>query len=243
MYLQITTVCNMSCAHCCMSCAADKRGEFMSIDTFNRALDVLGDDHVTIGGGEPTLHPKLFEMIGTVLCDREYLFMVINGKKTNIARTLHGLSKGNDRFDVELSQDEYHEPIDPAIVRLYTETDSIRTVTQISNTGHAVENGVGTTSECVCATLFVKPNGDIKTCACDDAITLCNVHDKNASDIIDNYNTMLCDIGESIDQCTTAMRDSLQELDQDEMDLCPETIEMIEFVLGKFDNIPVQLCA
>lgn len=243
MYLQITTVCNMSCAHCCMSCAADKRGEFMSIDTFNRALDVLGDDMVTIGGGEPTLHPKLFEMIGTVLCDREYLFMAINGKKTNIARALHGLSKGNDRFDVELSQDEYHDPIDPAIVRLYTETDSIRTVTQISNTGHAVENGVGTGDHCACPTLLVKPNGDVKTCCCDDAITLCNVYDKNARDVLNDYSSLQCELNTG-DDCTTKVLDALTyALEDEDVELPSEFDYLVQLLQGNEQEIKVRYCA
>lgn len=50
-YLQITDKCNMSCKHCGMSCT--KKGTFMSIETFRNALNI-GDESITIGGGEPT---------------------------------------------------------------------------------------------------------------------------------------------------------------------------------------------
>ena len=78
MYIQITTRCNMECEHCCMSATA--KGEDMSIGTFKNALEY--DEYITIGGGEPTLHPKFWEMMGLALGFGEYVWLATNGSIT-----------------------------------------------------------------------------------------------------------------------------------------------------------------
>lgn len=60
-YIQVTTRCNMFCEHCGFSCTAE--GEDMSMEVFERTLQVFEGSYITIGGGEPTLHPKIFEMV------------------------------------------------------------------------------------------------------------------------------------------------------------------------------------
>ena len=62
MYIQITDHCNMTCAHCCYSCSPRKRN-FMSKDVFVKALDLCDLDDISIGGGEPTLHPLFWDFI------------------------------------------------------------------------------------------------------------------------------------------------------------------------------------
>lgn len=235
MYLQITSVCNMSCAHCCMSCAANKRGEYMTMETFNNAVRLFDTEYFTIGGGEPTLHPKLFEMIGTILCLPDAsLFMVTNGKKTNVAKALFGLSNGNDRFEVELSQDEYHDPIDPSVVQMYRSRGSIRTVTRISNTGHAALNGVSTTDDCSCPDLLVKPNGDVMSCSCDDAIKLFNVNNADAPQRYREYCNMFMDLDCS--QCTSSIIQAIDETDLD--DLSDEAREMANWFYAQHEEQP-----
>ena len=63
MYVQITTKCNMNCAHCCF--AATRKGEHMPLNIFQKALQVAvrRGDHLTIGGGEPTMHPDFFKYL------------------------------------------------------------------------------------------------------------------------------------------------------------------------------------
>jgi len=49
----------MACAHCCFSCTG--KGTFMSQEVFDKALEIAKEYNmtVTLGGGEPTLHPKI----------------------------------------------------------------------------------------------------------------------------------------------------------------------------------------
>ena len=70
MYIKLTNKCTMECAHCCF--ADGPRGtQFMSRETFNKALAlaVEAEQNITLGGGEPTLHPLLFEFIGKAIVD------------------------------------------------------------------------------------------------------------------------------------------------------------------------------
>lgn len=63
MYLQITSRCNMLCRHCGFACTA--RGHDMSPEHFHKAIALAAEyeQHVTIGGGEPTLHPHCKEFM------------------------------------------------------------------------------------------------------------------------------------------------------------------------------------
>src|SRR3990172_12381336 len=83
MYLQITTKCNMRCAHCLFSCAPNK-GQHMSLTTFHKALKFSKsyDEYISVGGGEPTLHPHfeqiMYECISATSTDTP-LWIVTNG--------------------------------------------------------------------------------------------------------------------------------------------------------------------
>jgi len=69
MYLQITTRCNMHCDHCGFACT--NQGEDMSLSTFEQALDIAADDsNIDIGGGEPTIHPHFWKMLGLSLATK-----------------------------------------------------------------------------------------------------------------------------------------------------------------------------
>ena len=63
MYIRILNECNMSCDHCMMNCERGVKGEHMNHGTFARALDFAKDygEHITIGGGEPTMHKDFFD--------------------------------------------------------------------------------------------------------------------------------------------------------------------------------------
>lgn len=150
MYIQLTDRCNMHCDHCCMDSSRSRKG-FMDEATFSLALSMAIDHDgcVTIGGGEPTLHPKFFDFLndarrafrnGDLSCSP---FVVTNGKnKRRALRLLKETQPDDDcgmyvdsRFPngepktwhdepgvyVELSIDYFHEPIDPMIMRLYVD--------------------------------------------------------------------------------------------------------------------------
>ena len=67
----------MSCAHCLFSCT--EKGKDMSMGVFKDSIKIAKeyDSYITIGGGEPTLHPKILEMVG-------YSALMLDGAPTMI---------------------------------------------------------------------------------------------------------------------------------------------------------------
>ena len=185
-YLQITTRCNMKCAHCGFACTA--RGQDMTEATLVNALNFAAGqgESLDIGGGEPTVHPKFWPFLGVIFgFSFEYVWMATNGKRTMDALALANLANDHN-FQVELSQDCYHEPIDERVVRAFQSSREGRGVgirnTSTSplgliNAGRAKTNRLGNRDECICPGVMVKPNGDIRPCGCVRAPVLGNVND------------------------------------------------------------------
>jgi organic radical activating enzyme len=156
-YLQITTKCNFTCAHCCYSCNRNgKHGDYHQIIdniAFARSYDdnspSLFFRSITIGGGEPTLHPRFFDILRYCLNDFEYVWMATNGSQTKTMFRLADIINQEDypectcktdeerdncychendtnsiyqedKLTVALSQDPWHDMIDDRIVRLWT---------------------------------------------------------------------------------------------------------------------------
>jgi len=105
----------MMCEHCGFACNSE--GEDISIETFCKALEF--DEIVTIGGGEPTIHPQFWQILGESLAHSEYLWLATNGKKTKIALTLAKLAK-RGVLACALSLDNYHDPIEPEVITAFT---------------------------------------------------------------------------------------------------------------------------
>lgn len=103
MYLQITTKCNMTCAHCCYSCTM--RGKHMDYST---AIDAIAfarnynDESISIGGGEPTLHPRFFDILRHCLNDFEHVWMATNGSQTKTMLRLANIIDGCDYDSFDL---------------------------------------------------------------------------------------------------------------------------------------------
>lgn len=183
MYIQLTTRCNMECAHCCFS--ATRQGEDMPMDTLKKALSLASSygDFITLGGGEPTVHPKFWEMVGVVLgsADTEYPPLIVtNGKKTKTALQLAALAK-RGVLQVDLSQDGYHDPIDNVVINAFkvdrrfrgydsgstTDLRGIRNVEErIISVGRAIKTNVGFEEGCACEDLTIAPDGTIYSCGC-----------------------------------------------------------------------------
>ena len=147
MYLQITTKCNMSCAHCCYSCT--HRGKHADYNTLMQAIICASehdDETITIGGGEPTLHPRFFDILAECLTMFSYVWLATNGSQTNAMFRLSNILDGEDcpececseediengfcncyenaiwqenKLGVALSQDPFHDPIDQRIVDIW----------------------------------------------------------------------------------------------------------------------------
>jgi sulfatase maturation enzyme AslB (radical SAM superfamily) len=195
MYLQLTTRCNMTCAHCCF--AATTRGDVMDRATYVDALCLAREtgDHVTLGGGEPTVHPEFFafldlaiEMFDKGEFEMEPL-VVTNGKRTAHAKKLLRYIEEERSVYVDLSLDEWHDPINPEVRAEFmalqrrrlnawgsTRREVVRGGTRTANTivsvGRAKTNGLGTStvfgyeSRCCCETPVVDPKGDLYSCGC-----------------------------------------------------------------------------
>ena len=178
----------MTCAHCCFACTG--KGTFMNSTVFHRVLEhaVSMGDMVTIGGGEPTLHPKCIEWVikaavATVDIsldnDGPAVLIVTNGKKTDTAIKLAKLAHLG-MIAAEVSQDPWHNAIDTRVIgefTRYSHSDSwdrsrkgyagIRDVSRgVVAVGRAKENDIMHRSGCACETLFIAPNGDYYQCGC-----------------------------------------------------------------------------
>lgn len=193
MYIQITTKCNMTCAHCCF--AATRTGEHMLLNVFEKALSVAVQygDHVTIGGGEPTMHPQFFQYLNLARKEQElgrmemHPFLVTNGKNAKVKRLLDIVEReyeiGTHTFSMALSQDEWHEEIDwgvvrraERLVRLTGEHGDrsgrmeIRTVKVISPVGRGRHSKFDSMRKpwggCACETALVDPEGIVWACGC-----------------------------------------------------------------------------
>lgn len=191
MYFQITQKCNMSCKHCCFS--MNKTGDDMAFETFKTILNkwygIIQESSrlVTIGGGEPTLHPKFWDFIGqAALYGTPWL--ATNGSNKKDALKLCELAK-KGAVAVALSLDRWHDPIDLEVVEAFskgltmtnygfyklmtnycnpTDLREIRTVI-IPYKGGRAHNIQGSRNYCPCPGLQFIPNGDIYTCGCDAA--------------------------------------------------------------------------
>lgn len=107
MYLQITTRCNMKCAHCCYSCAPGK-GKHGTFSTIMDAIRFASryDEHISLGGGEPTLHPRFWEILTKCIDTFDYVWFATNGtNKKNMLR-LASLINNGYWMDAELETEE-----------------------------------------------------------------------------------------------------------------------------------------
>ena len=186
MYIQITTKCDMACAHCCFGCRPGI-GVDMSFRTFRQACRVAHEygSPFCIGGGEPTLHPYFWTFLthaletyhadgsedGRVSDEGMQLLIVTNGSQTKTALRLARLCE--DGFlNAVLSQDQWHNPIHPEVVAAYKHLkragkEGIRSNTNITPHGSALKNSLHTsTDECCCHDQLISPKGTIWGCGC-----------------------------------------------------------------------------
>lgn len=190
MYLEITTRCNMRCIHCCWS--RNGRGEDMSMDVLKAALKLAdgNEETISIGGGEPTLHPGFKEMLIEIIShSSEDLppWIATNGSRREEALLLARLSMAgviqavlswDDFHDRDMVDDEVHDAF--AKIRGLWGNGSRR----IGANGRALRNrttlenmGYSLTDECACPDIFVRASGDIHVCGCKDSPRIGDVWD------------------------------------------------------------------
>jgi hypothetical protein len=143
----------------------------MSLRVFRQALELAKrhNQNITLGGGEPTVHP-LFEQFvfeATAFRQQRGVFIITNGKDKKRALFLAGLTE-RKTLEALLSQDTLHEPIDPEVVNVFKRMNKTRTIFwgDITNIGRAKKNNIGRTNLCICPDVIVRPNGELTQCGC-----------------------------------------------------------------------------
>ena len=107
--LTVTNLCNLTCEHCYVP----QRNEFMSFGTFKKAVDDfyrIGGLKLIISGGEPLIHPEIFEFLKYA---RKYPFRVVlltNGYLIR-AENVPYLSKLVDEVQISLDGLTGHEKL------------------------------------------------------------------------------------------------------------------------------------
>jgi len=211
MYIMITNRCNMHCEHCCNSCT--DKGVDMTKETFLNVCKITDyyEMDVSLGGGEPTLHPLFWEFLGLALrfSNSEMPpFVATNGTMERDAMMLARLAS-RGVLSCRLSYDQFHDKsmVSPLVlnafnlgkrkpfeyrssldVHSYDYRDVVTESYRTSATGRALNWG---DDYCVCEDWVVAPNGDLFTCGCR---TKCvgNVNQSESLQDVDWYQERCC---------------------------------------------------
>lgn len=148
------------------------------------------DTMVTIGGGEPTLHPNFMEFVCHAMVELldvsenaglPAIGVITNGSNTPMALRIAKMAKAG-LICGTVSKDQYHDPIDPKVFdafdtkrnqwgeRSSRENDDHRSINYgggfIQAAGRAKRWGNHPFRKCVCDSVFVSPKGKVWPCAC-----------------------------------------------------------------------------
>ena len=166
----------------------------MSEEVWRAALKLITEcnSDITLGGGEPTLHPnfKAILLEAIAACPNEYdkPFIVTNGTNTELSRLLFKLDRKNV-VSARLSYDQYHDMdmVDSDIFELFHNHDMLWS--QRDNTGRPIAKRppasiikagrakkiAGATNDCCCEDIIIKPDGTFRQCGCENAPIIGNV--------------------------------------------------------------------
>ncbi len=179
----------------------------MSMSTLRKALELCREygSPPFIGGGEPTLHPRFEQILLETLAysDPEIggVGIITNGSIPRRAMLIARLTKV-DIISGELSQDEYHDPIPPEVVHMFSElgkekkySQTIRD-TSVGGTKECLPHGRGvellglpyhtpnndieedfrTDADCPGYGWMVLPDGKVVQCGCEDSPIIGDVY-------------------------------------------------------------------
>ncbi len=173
-YIHITTACNMSCPHCCFNYGNGKTGKHMPIDMFRHIMKRIYNEGeiVTIGGGEICLYPDFEQMLGVLASYRFEMppLIVTNGSITERALLLNRLGEA-EIINCELSQDAFHDWIEPKVVAAFKARNAIRNVARhnsLISAGRAknLDSFYDLQKICPCDSVQFYPTGVVKWCGC-----------------------------------------------------------------------------
>ncbi len=161
LYLQLTTRCNMRCAHCGFACT--ETGKDMDFALFRSIILTLPPETaITLGGGEPTVHPdfdRLLDLALARIVGTDRIRIITNGKLTRRALRIAKLAH-RGRICAVLSRTRYHEQISHKVVQAFgwhvgREVDVVRS-------GRAWWGK----DNCLCPVPIIRPDGQVQACAC-----------------------------------------------------------------------------
>lgn len=163
----------------------------MPFATFQKTLEIYGhlfkkkNRRILIGGGEPTIHPEFWKILGYAM-SYTHTWLATNGKKTDDALALCRLAK-KGKLGATLSLDNWHEPIDEKVIQAFKKnmTKSIereycnsllskkkKDQREVRTINKPFYGGRWKDTEyviCCCKRVIVKPDGLMKLCACEDS--------------------------------------------------------------------------
>jgi MoaA/NifB/PqqE/SkfB family radical SAM enzyme len=160
----------------------------MSLEIYRAALQYIRDtdDVISIGGGEPTLHPDFLTMLmeAIAVSPESPPWLATNGSQTKTALMLAGLAK-RGIIGCALSRDAYHDEIDDKVLKAFTcerrlsgsERDYPDGREIRDTSGHLIKAGrcKDGSDGCMCPDLFVDPDGNVRGCGCKRAPVFGNV--------------------------------------------------------------------
>jgi len=121
LYLEITNKCNFACSFCIAN-SHKRNKDFMTLEDVEHNLEFADkNETIFIGGGEPTLHRNLFDIIDLIFAKGfPRAHITTNGSDYDITSKLIKYSESYI-LTVVLSLDEYHDPIEERTKYLFTE--------------------------------------------------------------------------------------------------------------------------
>ena len=195
----ITYKCNLRCKFCSLSCSSDVE-EINILDDKNikHIVNQLKDNkilYVSISGGEPLKHPKIYDIIDKLYVNGFIISLTTNGlllnqemmkflKKINLVKSNDiGLSVASINFkekEQELSnlKEYFHHKNIVHYIRGYIDTTKIKKIKRTKNIQKIVY-------------FSILPNGDIVQCA-ELGIVAGNIFEIKLSEILKNRNLYVC---------------------------------------------------
>lgn len=181
MYLEVTSRCNLQCAHCMGDYGP--HGQDMPINVFEASVTLYrrwkSTTALVLGGGEPTLHSQFFTLIEHVL-DLPCI-LVTNGTMLRRVRWLVQKTTGR-KFRLYLSLDKYHKPPRQEIIQLFQENPHCFFNTAAD--AFVIAEGRGRNlpeaeTQQICPAQFVNvfPDGRMTHCGCYDSPEIGHVFD------------------------------------------------------------------
>ena len=189
----------------------------MSWETFVQAItltDFNEEVWMTLGGGEPTLHPLFVRFCQHILDVTEWkLGIVTNGSRPNKVRWLlkqmeyYRENREEERLHVALSLDDFHDRslVKDWVVSAFRLRGDIREAENILRVGRAKNNPNISSiyyydtkpyavkgDRCWCPSTHIRPNGDVLPCGCDDVPVIGNVKNMEQRDFLSRVAQLDC---------------------------------------------------